>query len=166
MAVLDGCVRACAAIPRSAIDSNDNRGVSGEGHGHSHASAGDLLKEGSAAGIRSLRISALGLLLTSAIQFTVVAIGGSVALMADALHNLGYDGVQSVRSTIEEGCRLGLEQLTLYCLSVENWKRPQTEIDFLMSLLHDYLIAERDEIMVARTAVGIEVRLPLDLHAC
>jgi cation diffusion facilitator family transporter len=63
--------------------------VSGEGHGHSHASAGDLLKEGSAAGIRSLRISALGLLLTSAIQFTVVAIGGSVALMADALHNLG-----------------------------------------------------------------------------
>src|SRR5213593_4651560 len=58
-------------------------------HGHSHASAGDLLREGSAAGIRSLRISALGLLLTSAIQFTVVAIGGSVALMADALHNLG-----------------------------------------------------------------------------
>src|SRR5258708_17250455 len=52
-------------------------------------------------------------------------------------------GVQSVRSTIEEGCRLGLGQLTLYCLSVENWKRPQTEIDFLMSLLHDYLIAER-----------------------
>ena len=56
-------------------------------------------------------------------------------------------GVQSVRATIEEGCRLGLEQLTLYCLSVENWKRPQTEIDFLMSLLHTYLIAERDEIM-------------------
>ena len=54
-------------------------------------------------------------------------------------------GVQSVRSTIEESCRLGLGQLTLYCLSVENWKRPQTEIDFLMSLLHDYLIAERDE---------------------
>src|SRR5205807_9538523 len=63
--------------------------VSGEGHSHSHASAGDLLREGSAAGIRSLRISALGLLLTSAIQFTVVALGGSVALMADALHNLG-----------------------------------------------------------------------------
>src|SRR5206468_813983 len=33
-------------------------------------------------------------------------------------------GVQSVRSTIEEGCRLGLNQLTLYCLSSENWKRP------------------------------------------
>jgi cation diffusion facilitator family transporter len=58
-------------------------------HGHSHASAGELLQEGSAAGIRALRISALGLLLTAAIQFTVVAIGGSAALMADALHNMG-----------------------------------------------------------------------------
>ena len=31
-------------------------------------------------------------------------------------------GVKSVRSTIEECCRLGIGQLTLYCLSVENWK--------------------------------------------
>src|SRR6266446_2886555 len=31
-------------------------------------------------------------------------------------------GVKSVRATIEECCRLGIEQLTLYCLSVENWK--------------------------------------------
>src|SRR4051794_41376426 len=37
-------------------------------------------------------------------------------------------GVQSVRSTIEECCRLGVGQLTLYCLSVENWKRPQAEL--------------------------------------
>src|SRR5438552_13295926 len=56
-------------------------------------------------------------------------------------------GVQSVRSTIEEGCRLGLEQLTLYCLSVENWKRPQEELDFLMTLLRHYLVEERAEIM-------------------
>jgi undecaprenyl diphosphate synthase len=72
-------------------------------------------------------------------------------------------GVQSVRSTIEEGCRLGLGQLTLYCLSVENWKRPQTEIDFLMSLLHDYLIAERDEIMqqnIRFTTIGRRAELP------
>ena len=41
-------------------------------------------------------------------------------------------GVQSVRSTIEECCRLGIGQLTLYCLSTENWKRPQEELDFLM----------------------------------
>src|SRR5579871_3832236 len=56
-------------------------------------------------------------------------------------------GVTSVRSTIEECCRLGIEQLTLFCLSVENWKRPQNELDFLMALLHTYLIAERAEIM-------------------
>jgi undecaprenyl diphosphate synthase len=56
-------------------------------------------------------------------------------------------GVQSVRSTIEECCRLGIGQLTLYCLSTENWKRPQAELDFLMTLLHKYLLAERAEIM-------------------
>jgi len=56
-------------------------------------------------------------------------------------------GVQSVRGTVEECCRLGIEQLTLYCLSVDNWKRPQAELDFLMRLLHEYLIAERAEIM-------------------
>ena len=56
-------------------------------------------------------------------------------------------GVQSVRATIEECCRLGIGQLTLYCLSTENWKRPQAELDFLMTLLRTYLIAERDEIM-------------------
>ena len=38
-------------------------------------------------------------------------------------------GIQSVRGVVEEGCRLGLEQLTLYCLSVENWKRPPRELE-------------------------------------
>ena len=56
-------------------------------------------------------------------------------------------GVQSVRTVVEESCRLGLQQLTLYCLSVENWKRPQLELDFLMALLHQYLLEERAEIM-------------------
>jgi undecaprenyl diphosphate synthase len=56
-------------------------------------------------------------------------------------------GTQSVRATVEECCRLGIGQLTLYCLSVENWKRPQSELDFLMALLKEYLIAERGEIM-------------------
>src|SRR5438270_11484483 len=56
-------------------------------------------------------------------------------------------GVGSVRSTVEECCRLGLDQLTLYCLSSENWKRPQHELDFLMALLEQYLIEERAEIL-------------------
>jgi undecaprenyl diphosphate synthase len=72
-------------------------------------------------------------------------------------------GVQSVRSTIEEGCRLGLGQLTLYCLSTENWKRPQEELTFLMALLHEYLLQERAEIMEQRirfTTIGRREGLP------
>jgi undecaprenyl diphosphate synthase len=72
-------------------------------------------------------------------------------------------GVQSVRSTIEECCRLGIGQLTLYCLSVENWKRPQAELDFLMALLHQYLLAERAEIReqnIRFTTIGRRSELP------
>jgi undecaprenyl diphosphate synthase len=56
-------------------------------------------------------------------------------------------GVGSVRATVEECCRLGINQLTLYCLSSENWKRPQAELDFLMTLLEQYLLQERAEIL-------------------
>jgi len=52
-------------------------------------------------------------------------------------------GVASVRRTVEECVRLGIEQLTLYCLSSENWKRPQAELVFLMHLLEQYMIEER-----------------------
>lgn len=56
-------------------------------------------------------------------------------------------GAKAVRTVVEECCRLGIGQLTLYCLSVENWKRPAAELDFLMTLLRCYLIEERKEIM-------------------
>jgi undecaprenyl diphosphate synthase len=56
-------------------------------------------------------------------------------------------GVRAVRETIEECAELGIEQLTLYCLSSENWKRPQRELDMLMRLLEQYLIEERSEIL-------------------
>jgi undecaprenyl diphosphate synthase len=56
-------------------------------------------------------------------------------------------GVASVRRTVEEAARLHLAQLTLYCLSSENWKRPQREIDFLMHLLEQYMIEERATIL-------------------
>src|SRR6516165_990866 len=72
-------------------------------------------------------------------------------------------GTQSVRATVEECCRLGIGQLTLYCLSVENWKRPQAELDFLMALLKEYLIAERGEIMdqnIRFTMIGRRGDLP------
>ena len=55
-------------------------------------------------------------------------------------------GVDSVRRIVEECSRLGLEQLTLYCFSSENWKRPEQELRLLMQLLEQYLIEERSEI--------------------
>ncbi len=56
-------------------------------------------------------------------------------------------GATSVRRVTEECARLGIEQLTLYCLSSENWKRPAEELDFLMQLLQHYLAEERPRIM-------------------
>lgn len=72
-------------------------------------------------------------------------------------------GVKSVRATIEESCRLGIGQLTLYCLSSENWKRPKTELEFLMMLLQQYLIEERAEIMeqnIRFTVIGRRDGIP------
>ena len=51
-------------------------------------------------------------------------------------------GTQTARSTIETCARLKVEALTLYAFSVENWRRPKTEIDFLMQLLREYLRKE------------------------
>ena len=51
-------------------------------------------------------------------------------------------GTQSARTTIETCARLKLEALTLYAFSVENWRRPKAEIDFLMQLLREYLRKE------------------------
>jgi undecaprenyl diphosphate synthase len=64
-------------------------------------------------------------------------------------------GVASVRRTVEEAARLHLEQLTLYCLSSENWKRPQRELDFLMHLLEQYMIEERNTIMQQNVVVRV-----------
>ncbi len=62
-------------------------------------------------------------------------------------HEGHAQGVLTVRSTVEECVRLGVGQLTLYCLSSENWKRPRTELDFLMALLEQYLVEERPSIL-------------------
>jgi len=72
-------------------------------------------------------------------------------------------GVDSVRTVIEEACRLGIGQLTLYCLSSENWKRPATELNFLMRLLRQYVIDERTEIMqqdIRFTTIGRRQGIP------
>jgi undecaprenyl diphosphate synthase len=56
-------------------------------------------------------------------------------------------GVSSVRRVVEECCRLGIECLTLFCLSSENWKRPKRELDQLMALFRRYLVRERPTMM-------------------
>jgi undecaprenyl diphosphate synthase len=56
-------------------------------------------------------------------------------------------GAQAVRAVVTRCARLGVEALTLYSFSAENWKRPKAEVDFLMELYGHYLVAERGEIM-------------------
>ena len=51
-------------------------------------------------------------------------------------------GTQSARTTIETCARLHVEALTLYAFSVENWRRPKAEIEFLMQLLREYIRKE------------------------
>jgi undecaprenyl diphosphate synthase len=50
---------------------------------------------------------------------------------------------------------LHIEQLTLYCLSSENWKRPPHELEFLMHLLEQYMIEERKTIMDENIRVAV-----------
>ena len=57
------------------------------------------------------------------------------------------EGVESVRVVTEECQRLGIQQLTLYAFSTENWQRPDAETSFLMTLLSRYLVRERPTIL-------------------
>jgi len=61
-------------------------------------------------------------------------------------------GIESVRDTVETGARLGLKVLTLYAFSIENWKRPASEVSTLMMLLKRYLRLE------LKTLLGNNIR--------
>jgi undecaprenyl diphosphate synthase len=77
-------------------------------------------------------------------------------------------GATSVDVVTEECARLGIGQLTLYCLSIENWKRPKDELDFLMALLKEYLLKERVKIQrqnIRFTVIGRRDGLPPDVLA-
>jgi undecaprenyl diphosphate synthase len=56
-------------------------------------------------------------------------------------------GIDSVRDTVETAARLGIKVLTLYAFSVENWKRPASEISTLMMLLKRYLRLELNTLL-------------------
>src|SRR5450755_3490136 len=55
-------------------------------------------------------------------------------------------GVEPVRSAVETCARMGIQALTLYAFSVENWKRPRAEIETLWRLLRYYLKQELPEL--------------------
>ena len=76
-------------------------------------------------------------------------------------------GVEAVRRVMEACREFGIEVLTLYCLSSENWKRPPQELEFLMALLREYLIAERDSLVennLRLKIIGRRERLPQDVQ--
>jgi undecaprenyl diphosphate synthase len=72
-------------------------------------------------------------------------------------------GRKAVRETVEGCVELGVEVLTLYTFSVENWSRPRREVSALMRFLERTLAEERDELKknrVALRAVGRIADLP------
>src|SRR3954447_15884678 len=72
-------------------------------------------------------------------------------------------GIDPVRSTVETCARLGIRAFTLYAFSVENWKRPRTEVESLWRLLRFYLRRELENLMrndVRLTAIGRLDALP------
>jgi undecaprenyl diphosphate synthase len=56
-------------------------------------------------------------------------------------------GIESVRTTVETSARMGIPVLTLYAFSVENWKRPDSEVSALMGLLKHYLRLELNSLL-------------------
>ena len=73
------------------------------------------------------------------------------------------EGIESVRETIRACRDYGVDCLTLYAFSIENWNRPKGEVSGLMQLLEDYLETELDEVMENEAqvrSVGRLDRLP------
>ncbi|MFO0550273.1 MAG: polyprenyl diphosphate synthase [Polyangiaceae bacterium] len=72
-------------------------------------------------------------------------------------------GSAAVRRVVRVSRRLGIQALTLYAFSEQNWGRPSGEVEALMGLLEDYLKSEREEILtngIRLVAIGDLGRLP------
>lgn len=73
------------------------------------------------------------------------------------------EGAESVRDVVRAARQIGLEAITLYAFSSQNWARPAEEVAGLMDLLRDYLLTERAEIMeneIRLRAIGDIDKLP------
>src|SRR5688500_19155881 len=68
-------------------------------------------------------------------------------------------GMRAVREVVEGAVEVGLEVLSLFAFSQENWQRPATEVTALMSLLEEYVEREKAELI----ANGVRVRVLGDL---
>jgi undecaprenyl diphosphate synthase len=76
-------------------------------------------------------------------------------------------GIDSVRDVVETSARLGIDVLTLYAFSVENWKRPRAEINTLMTLLKRYLRLELSTLLrnnIRFRVIGREEELSPDVR--
>jgi len=76
-------------------------------------------------------------------------------------------GIDAVRDVVETAARMGLEVLTLYAFSVENWKRPKSEVSTLMGLLKRYLRMELDTLLknnIRFQVIGRMDELPADVQ--
>ncbi|NNJ26761.1 polyprenyl diphosphate synthase [Alienimonas chondri] len=77
-------------------------------------------------------------------------------------------GAETADRIVEECAKLGIEQLTLYCFSRENWKRPAAEFQFLMSLLKRYAVEQRPNVTrhdLRFETIGRRDGLPADVMA-
>ncbi len=73
------------------------------------------------------------------------------------------EGIESVRAVVRQAHELGIQIVTLYAFSLENWDRPKLEVNSLMGLLEEYLKVELPEIMekdIRVRAMGRMDRLP------
>jgi undecaprenyl diphosphate synthase len=78
------------------------------------------------------------------------------------------EGAQSVRVVVRAARAIGVQVLTLYSFSTENWKRPRDEVRALMSLLKQYLQSERQEMLdtgIRLRIIGQLERLPKPVQA-
>jgi undecaprenyl diphosphate synthase len=77
------------------------------------------------------------------------------------------EGADAVRAVTRAARRVGLQALTLYAFSSENWGRPEDEVGALMQLLADFLESERGEMMqnaIRLNAIGELERLPTSVR--
>ena len=75
-------------------------------------------------------------------------------------------GVEATKSVVRHAGEIGLKYLTLYAFSTENWRRPETEINDLMTLLRFYLKSEAAELHknnVRLRVIGFRERLSKDI---